>query len=513
MNDTTPPPGTPGDPGRAGQTPPPGSPGSAGSFGAQDNRTDPPSFERASDRFFSWVRGLGIERSSSERWFAGVAGGIAAKAGIDPLIVRGIFVVLAVLGGPGILLYLAGWLLLPDNSGRIHLEDLFRGRASAGTIITAVVLGAILLVPAVIWVFRTIFLGPWAWDAWGIVPEWMQVTFGIIWWALVIPGLIVWLIIWLTGRSRQGSQESGDTQSTTYGAGSSTGRSNDFADRAEERATTWAQNFEQKAEAWGQKVENKSKEWERRGREYHAARRLGAAHVVLTLALSLLAASAAAGFALTNEAGGMIVLTAGLVAAVSVLGVSVIIAGIRGRDTGWIGFLSFCGVVALFFAPFSTVLPGQTDVVPFGHSSIRPGDAGGDRALVSIGGNATVDLSEIDGDAVPRTIDVWLLGGNTTVRLPEAFPTRVRVNLLAGNVRDQRLSPDERRQGGILLSRTIEQRTTGRDDSEVITVRVRMLAGNVYIEDGSGSRSTSPEDRTNEIEQLKQRIEELEQAR
>ena len=511
MNDTTPPPGTPGASGA------PEAPSDPGTQTPHD-RPESFSFERTSGRFFSWIRGLGIERSS-DRWFAGVAGGIAAKAGIDPLIVRGIFVVLAVLGGPGILLYLAAWLLLPDHTGRIHLEDLFRGRASAGAIVSAVVLGVILFVPAVVWVFRTLFLGPWGWDTWGIVPEWVQVTFGVIWWALVIPGLIVWLIIWLTGRSREGAQAASAAPGAS-GANSAeataphhAGRAQDFADRAEERATTWAQDFEQKAEAWGQRVEDKSKEWDRRGREYYAAHRLGAAHTVLTLALTLLAASAAAGIALTNEAGGMVVLTAGLVAGVSVLAISLIIAGIRGRDSGWIGFLSFCGVVALFFAPFSTVLPGQTDVVPFGDSVVRPGDIADDQALVSIAGNATVDLSGLDRDALPRSIDVWLLGGNVTVRMPDSVGTRVQVSLMAGTIRDQRISDDERRQGGILLSRVFEQKATGLDDSEVVTVRVRVLGGDVNIQKGSGGISRAEEDRTNEIEQLKERIAELEQAR
>lgn len=513
MNDTTPPPGTPGASGA------PGAPSGPGTQTPHD-RPESFSFERTSGRFFSWIRGLGIERSS-DRWFAGVAGGIAAKAGIDPLIVRGIFVVLAVLGGPGILLYLAAWLLLPDHTGRIHLEDLFRGRASAGAIVTAVVLGAILFVPAVVWVFRTLFLGPWGWDTWGIVPEWVQVTFGVIWWALVIPGLIVWLIIWLTGRSREGAQGASGAQAASAAPGASgansaeayAGRAQDFADRAEERATTWAQDFERKAESWGQRVEDKSKEWDRRGREYHAAHRLGAAHIVLTLALTLLAASAAAGIALTNEAGGMVVLTAGLVAGVSVLAISVIVAGIRGRDSGWIGFLSFCGVVALFFAPFSTLLPGQTDVVPFGNSVVRPDNIGDDQAIVSIAGNATVDLSDLGHDALPRSIDVWLLGGNATVRMPESTRTRVQVSLMAGTIRDQRAASDERRQGGILLSRLFEQRATGLDDSDVVTVRVRVLGGNVNIKSAEGASSQSGEDRTNEIEQLKERIAELEQAR
>lgn len=498
MNNTTPPPGTPGD-----------------------SQATGPSYERTSERFFSWLRGLDITRSS-DRWFAGVAGGIAAKAHIDPLIVRGVFVVLAILGGPGILLYLAGWLLLPDQTGRIHLEDLLRGRASAGAIATAVVLGAILIVPAVVWIFRALFLGPWSWNAWGILPDWAQLTFGIIWWAVVVPALIVWLIVWLSGRSGRGSPSAPSTAGAEGAAAGGfadtahqfAGKAGDFAEKAAGRATEWGEDFGQKAEAWGQRVEEKSKQWEQYGREYHEAHRLGAAHVVITLALTLLAAGAAAGWALlVLGASADLVLTAGLVSGVAVLAISCIIAGVRGRDSGWIGFLSFCGVIALIFAPFSTVLPQQTEVVPFGDSSIRASADGGDRAIVSLGGNATVDLSDIGRGAHPRTIDVWLAGGNATVRLPEAFATRVSVNLLAGNIRDQRLAPDERRQGGILMSRVIEQHTEGVADSGLITVRVRMLGGNIYIENGSGSRSQASEDRKAEIDDLKQRLEELENAR
>jgi phage shock protein PspC (stress-responsive transcriptional regulator) len=77
-------------------------------------------------RFFSWLRSIDIRREQG--WIGGVCAGIATRLGIDPLIVRGIAVVVAVLGGPAILLYAAAWLLLPDASDRIHLEDVFRGR-------------------------------------------------------------------------------------------------------------------------------------------------------------------------------------------------------------------------------------------------------------------------------------------------------------------------------------------------------------------------------------------------
>ncbi len=46
---------------------------------------------------------------------AGVAAGLADYLDIDPTLVRVGFVVLAVMGGLAVPLYLAGWLLIPDE--------------------------------------------------------------------------------------------------------------------------------------------------------------------------------------------------------------------------------------------------------------------------------------------------------------------------------------------------------------------------------------------------------------
>lgn len=45
----------------------------------------------------------------------GVAAGLARSLGIDPVITRIAFVVLTLAGGAGVPLYLAGWLLVPDD--------------------------------------------------------------------------------------------------------------------------------------------------------------------------------------------------------------------------------------------------------------------------------------------------------------------------------------------------------------------------------------------------------------
>src|SRR5450631_457144 len=56
-----------------------------------------------------------LYRSRSDRKLAGVCGGLAAYLGIDPIILRILVVVLSLFGGSGLLLYAAGWLLLPDE--------------------------------------------------------------------------------------------------------------------------------------------------------------------------------------------------------------------------------------------------------------------------------------------------------------------------------------------------------------------------------------------------------------
>ena len=56
---------------------------------------------------------------------AGVAAGIADWFGVDVTAVRVAFVVLAVLGGAGVPLYLAAWLLIPEEGAEYSVaEDL-----------------------------------------------------------------------------------------------------------------------------------------------------------------------------------------------------------------------------------------------------------------------------------------------------------------------------------------------------------------------------------------------------
>ena len=54
-----------------------------------------------------------LTRSTTDRKIAGVCGGFAAYSGMDANIVRLVMVVLAALGGTGVVLYLVAWVIVP----------------------------------------------------------------------------------------------------------------------------------------------------------------------------------------------------------------------------------------------------------------------------------------------------------------------------------------------------------------------------------------------------------------
>lgn len=57
-----------------------------------------------------------LHRSETDRYIAGVAGGLGEYFKIDPTLIRIIFILLTVFGGSGIVIYLLLWLVLPTSS-------------------------------------------------------------------------------------------------------------------------------------------------------------------------------------------------------------------------------------------------------------------------------------------------------------------------------------------------------------------------------------------------------------
>jgi len=89
-------------------------------------------------------------RRANDRKVAGVAAAIARRYAIDPVLVRVAFVVAAVFGGSGVLLYLLGWLLLPVEGDQASGAERMvgRGRSSMSAVLTIVLV--VLLIPATV---------------------------------------------------------------------------------------------------------------------------------------------------------------------------------------------------------------------------------------------------------------------------------------------------------------------------------------------------------------------------
>ncbi|MFF2493783.1 PspC domain-containing protein [Agromyces sp. NPDC058064] len=185
-----------------------------GAVGSPSNQPD-----ATGPGFYAWLRRLGVPRRAG--WLGGVCAGVGARLGIDPIIVRGIVVVLAVLGAPFVLVYAIAWLLLPDTEGEIHLDRLTRGIVDPAVVGIAV-MGVIGFIPLV----------QGGWLGWRWWPDWQFTDpvfgFDLTWplrvvWALVVIGAIVWFVIWLARRTSANSPAGGAARMASAPSAAGTG--------------------------------------------------------------------------------------------------------------------------------------------------------------------------------------------------------------------------------------------------------------------------------------------------
>jgi phage shock protein PspC (stress-responsive transcriptional regulator) len=104
-----------------------GARGRGGQPGAMNTTTDHPETEQ--DFQDSPGRGARrrLRRPVSDRMIAGVAAGIADYLDVDPTIVRIVLAALTLAGGAGIAVYIAGWLLIPEEGSEQSIADEFIG--------------------------------------------------------------------------------------------------------------------------------------------------------------------------------------------------------------------------------------------------------------------------------------------------------------------------------------------------------------------------------------------------
>ncbi|MDH4359036.1 MAG: PspC domain-containing protein [Candidatus Berkelbacteria bacterium] len=64
-----------------------------------------------------------LYRSASDRYIAGVCGGLGKFFDIDPLIFRLLFLIITAFGGAGVLVYIILWILVPEEGEKIRPKD------------------------------------------------------------------------------------------------------------------------------------------------------------------------------------------------------------------------------------------------------------------------------------------------------------------------------------------------------------------------------------------------------
>ncbi|MDQ0866292.1 PspC domain-containing protein [Arthrobacter globiformis] len=402
--------------------------------------------------FFGWIRSHGVHRGR-DRWIGGVSGGIAERMGIDPLIVRGIFIVLTLFAGIGVLLYGLGWALLPEPDGRIHTQEAGTGRWSTGmtgALITSIVgltgMGG----------------GFWGWGHDG---------FGFFW-ALFWIGGVIYLIYFLTQRNknRTGATVNGTTGGgTPYGyatpgnapanaaAGSATSPFTASSFAAGSHGPTQPYTVPPTPDAIPSYGVNEPYGSATPTGPYSGGlppRRPapvpspvpapkprpsgpGAPAVAITAGLALLAGGTLKALDAGNlidlgESANAVVWAAGA----AVLGLGILLAGMRGRTSGVLGFFA---VVALIVGGIFSAVPNG-DRFRFQNADWNPVTIEQARQGFQItGGRGTVDLTGLNLNP-PLGTDVVIpldaTASNVTVIIPRSVPVDVRADMTLGNLNE-----------------------------------------------------------------------------
>lgn len=395
---------------------------------AETTDTKPPS---TGDRFFAWMRSLGVRREPG--WIGGVSAGVAVRLGIDPLIVRGILVVIAILGGPALLVYAAAWLLLPDSNDKIHLEQLIAGKyESAIAGIGAMVLLALLPLSQGFWYAGAGFWGEPNWGA----------GFGRAIWTLAILAAAVALVIWIARRGNPAPS----TRPAPPTAPASGAPTEEFAAWRSQQASWKAENdsFRReeaaaKAAAWHTQHLADRQEQARLREQRAAEYRRGNPHPLFSLVVIGLALIAG-GLTWLTVGGGELEFAAivgGAAVTLGVLGLGVIANGVRGKRSGGAGGLAGFIIFPLVFF----TLVAQVSSVEFGDGGrFAPVDGGSrlpDTYFVGAG-DTELDLTDYydtgnDGNGTDR---VYVLAGSSDVEvlLPEGHSVLVEAHIGAGGV-------------------------------------------------------------------------------
>lgn len=367
------------------------------------------------DSFFDTLRRIDLRRTE-DGWIGGVAAGIARRLGLDPLVVRAGFVLLGLVFGFGLLLYLVGWLLIPDTRHQTHLE---RGmRQGDGSSILLLVVTALVAISSL----------PW----WGGGGGWFGGWGG--WWfgSLLVLSLVVWGA-WTLWERRDGA----GTSPTAMTGGAATGPTPPppYAGSGETYPVA-GPGAGQTAPPPGSSAPftaGPSAPPPPPPAPPRPRRRSGGPMAgLIATGLALVSYGSLHWAADTYDWPGnhYVVAVAGTLA---VLGTFVLVLGLVGRKGGFPGFLAALALVAtVVTAPLPANLNlsggvGDRDWTPASVSDLEPFRLGIGEATLDLRG---LDPDELNGQEVVASVGI----GQLVVIIPEDITVHLRANSAVGGV-------------------------------------------------------------------------------
>lgn len=418
----------------------------------------------AGSKFFNSIRNAGYYRSE-DRWIGGVSGGLAQKYNLDPLVVRGGFVLLTFLSGVGLIAYAAAWALLPEQrDGRIHAEELIRGNFDGAHIAIAIAL--------FVGFTRSGFF-------WGTA--WLWAPLQVIFWVALVAA-VIYAVFQLSSPHKQTNFT--HTPSGGYQPGTWTQQTPSPV--APEASMQAGPTFP----AEGAGIAASGYDWTPPKPTAPTVKSPGATQFAILLGILLLAS---AGVLLAENAGRIdpSVTVWPLLAGVAVTlgGLAVIINGFRGRSSGsggLFGILGFLGVMASsallvtgFISPLNSHVVADLNLTPTSTSQITDGYSFG-------AGDFTLDLSaldfsEVDPADLPLEIPIRGAAGEIEILVPESLAVTANRSVAVGTIEDE-TDGTIQSQGGVGVGSTQYANAAGvLAETADIHLEIKLAVGTIRI--------------------------------
>ncbi|WP_323100838.1 PspC domain-containing protein [Intrasporangium sp. YIM S08009] len=436
------------------------------------------------DGFYDALRRPGITRVADGGWFAGVSTGLGRWLGVDALVVRAGFILLSIFFGMGVAVYLALWLVMPDERGEIHLERALKhgeGRSIFLLVVTAVSLfGG----------------GPW----------WGGDTHGLRFGAFVLLAVGAWWFLTRTDQGRRlsgwpwtdpGSASSGSSSAASATAASSTPSSPPAPSTGNAAANAGA------AMSSGATVAPPRPAPVPRVPRPRT-RTIGFAPGLLVLGLAVLAGAVVAEIAHSAGVLGN-PFAVGIATGVGVLGLGIVVAGLAGRRAGALAFFT---VLGMFAAVVATAAPrGLTQPWQAGDESHVVTSVSDTKDFQLGLGDLHVDLTALDATALkgqtnPVPVKATVGVGQIDLVVPKGVNVQVNAKAKAGALSavgasggDVVINTDRTDNGsdmpmrmrssdGISIDRTVTYGGTG---APAIVVDAEVGIGQINVTTGSAS--------------------------